>query len=43
MDRDTPHIVDVVGSARLVQAYLEGARRRISCETSNCRILSSVS
>ena len=24
MDRDTPHIVDVVGSARLVQAYLEG-------------------
>ena len=24
MDRDTPHIVDIVGSARLVQAYLEG-------------------
>ena len=24
MDRDGPHIVDIVGSARLVRAYLEG-------------------
>ena len=28
MDRDAPHIVDIVGSARLVQAYLEGVTRK---------------
>ena len=28
MDRDAPHIVDIVGSARLVQAYLEGVPRK---------------
>ena len=28
MDRDTPHIVDIVGSARLVQAYLEGVPQK---------------
>lgn len=27
MDRDAPHILDIVGSARLVQAYLEGVTR----------------
>ena len=27
MDRDTPYIGDIVGSARLVQAYLEGVTR----------------
>ena len=27
MDRDVPHIVDIVGSARLVRAYLEGVTR----------------
>lgn len=27
MDRDAPHIVDIVGSARLVQGYLEGVTR----------------
>ena len=27
MDRDAPHIVDIVGSARLVQDYLEGVTR----------------
>ena len=27
MDRDTPHIVDIVGSARLVRGYLEGVTR----------------
>lgn len=27
MDRDAPHIVDIVGSARLVRGYLEGVTR----------------
>ena len=27
MDRDAPHIVDIFGSARLVQGYLEGVTR----------------
>jgi len=27
MDRDAPHILDIVGSARLVQAYIEGVTR----------------
>lgn len=27
MDRDAPHIVDIVGSARLVLGYLEGVPR----------------
>ena len=27
MDRDAPHIVDIVGSAQPVQAYLEGVTR----------------
>ena len=27
MDRDAPHIVDILGSARLVQSYLEGITR----------------
>ena len=28
MDCDTPRIVDIVGSARLVQAYLEGVAQQ---------------
>ena len=27
MDRDTPYIVDIVGSARRVRGYLEGVTR----------------
>ena len=29
MDRDAPHIVDIVGSARLVRSYLEGVTREV--------------
>ena len=27
MDRDAPHIMDIVGSVRLLQGYLEGVTR----------------